>query len=70
MAVLPASIHPFFAVLPRVNRTESSSTARIGFLDFSAEIRNRIYDYALVLPFIIRNDPVKRRNMKLRHPDW
>lgn len=66
-----ASIHPFFTPpLRRTRRSTIDMQSHIGFLDFSAEIRNRIYTFAVVLPFVVRNDAVKRKNMKLRHPDW
>ncbi|KAK4545993.1 hypothetical protein LTR36_002557 [Oleoguttula mirabilis] len=40
------------------------------FIDLPVELRNRIYMYALVLPFLIANDSVERTNLNARHPDW
>ena len=70
MADTPIPVHPFFAQRPCFYHRKTASPPRIGFLDFSAEIRNRIYEYAVLLPFVIRNDPVKRKNLKLRYPHW
>lgn len=54
------------------SRTDHSSVffnkpPRISFLDFPAEVRNIIYSYAIVMPFVIRNGNTPYRNDRKPH---
>lgn len=45
-----------------LKRLPFNKPPHVSFLDLSAEIRNIVYEYAVVMPFVIRNDDTSYKN--------